>query len=364
MTVSAPEDFAIVIGIEGYGQLPPLEGATADATDFARWLVEVAGLLPDKNHIVLVNSPPTPASSLDQLVPVHSHITAALQQIGVGAALERKKKRIGRRLYFYFSGHGFGPDFRDIGMLMANASTGLLSRNIGLFPYRTFFQDFGLFDEVIYFLDCCRDDARKVPVNAPEFTISPPQPPPPHTRDFVVMAARWGEQAFEAAPTPGERRSGLLSKALFEGLGLDGPPMATDVLDRVTTTSLWAWLRKRIPELNTRVAVDQTPRAEGEGLDEPMVLGTFPLGAAEAVTLNVTLTMPLAGTLRVLKTMHDGTSPEHRRLDLANLPAGQPWAVTLRPGFFYTVEHLEDQRSRTFDLSAAMAGATVSVDFP
>ncbi|HEY8610183.1 MAG TPA: caspase family protein [Roseomonas sp.] len=365
MAASFPEDYAVVIGIEDYGQLVPLPAATDDASDFARWLMEAGGL-PDGNVKLLI-SPPEASAVVSDPAPILKHITDAWLSLKVGAALRRppaQKRRIGRRLYFYFSGHGFGPHFDNVGMLLADASSDILTRNMGLAPYRKFFHDHGLFDEIVYILDCCRDDSRGTLVQPPEFTNNPPNPLPPPAREFVVMAARWGEKAFEAQFAPGERRSGLLTKALLEGLGLDGAPKAVDVLDRVTTTSLWSWLQKRVPELNARVGVGQTPEAEGSGRDEPMVLATFPLSPAQAVTLQVTLTMPLTSTLMVLMVMHDSTRAEKERLDLATLPAGQPWVVALRPGFRYAVTHLDSGVSREFDLTNAAGGAAVPVNFP
>src|SRR4051812_47010439 len=179
-----PDHYAIVIGIDRYPQLPILEGPVSDATAFKDWLVSPdGGGLPEQNARLIL----TGAQTNDPLdaQPVKVEIDRALRDFG----LERNKK-IGKRLYFYFSGHGFGAKFDDVGMLMANASATRLGSNIGLRPFREFFNDFIFFDEIVYVLDCCRDNTQKSQTQGPDFTPIK-KALKGHAQEFVVLAAAY-----------------------------------------------------------------------------------------------------------------------------------------------------------------------------
>src|SRR4051794_13543100 len=55
MAANNRDHFAIIIGINKYPQLPPLDSAVDDARRFARWLLEVGGL--EDDHIEIIESP-------------------------------------------------------------------------------------------------------------------------------------------------------------------------------------------------------------------------------------------------------------------------------------------------------------------
>lgn len=363
-----PDDFAIVIGIDKYASLPPLRSAVSDATQFAKWLIEVGGV-PD-DHIILVKSPPRLPAQDDLVSPTVVHVTNALTRLGVIEKMREEspeRRRIGRRLYFYFSGHGFGPDPVDVGMLFAHATTDFLKRNMGLLAYRKMFQNGGLFDEVVYVLDCCRDDERTAETSGPEFSVPSRPGPQPRAREFVIMAAGWGSKAFEAAvpDDPASRRSGLLTEALLEGLGLGRPPTALDQLGRVTSSTLLAHVKARVPQLAQAAGVPQSPKGEDDD-SAPIVLATFPLTSAEAVTLRVVPTLPQVqtGTLFFVQKFLDGAEVEVARRELSGFPAGEPWEMKLRPGLRYAVRHLETGVSLDVDLAGDAAGTVVGVNFP
>lgn len=366
------KDWALVIGIDKYASLPPLRSAVTDATRFAEWLSRI-GRLPDKN-IILINSPTELPKKDDDVSPAVRHITERLERQGVIRKLREESpenRKLGRRLYFYFSGHGFGPTSDDVGMLMADAKEWLLSRSLGLHHYRMLFQE-GLFEEVIYVLDCCRDDERIAKAAEPEFMALVRRGAQPRAKEFILMAAGWGNKAFEAAVTPAAgnpagtevQRSGLLTQALLEGLGLYGPPAAIDPLGRVTTLTLAAYVRDRVPELARAAIVSQVPRAEGDGAAEPIVLATFPLDPAEAVTLRVNFTAPeyQSGTLLLLQKTASGEA-EYRRRERGAIVDGSPWEVEVRPGYRYVLRHAETEMARGLDLREQPKGSIKHMNF-
>src|SRR5690606_4988938 len=133
--------------------------------------------------------------------------------------LSKSKKRIGERLYFYFSGHGIGTSSRDIAMLMANAMRSMENRNVGLWQYREYLQERQLFDQIVFIADCCRDRLTTVEPGRPAFTLD--KHPSPSVLDVTFLAARYKSKSY--AISGGQ---GLLTQALLDGL--NGDPEARD----------------------------------------------------------------------------------------------------------------------------------------
>jgi uncharacterized caspase-like protein len=211
------QHFAIAIGIDTYPQLRRLTSSVKDAADFCEWLTsDDGGNLPDQNVKLIPSSPALPADPFDAR-PMQTEIDRALRDFGV-----EQGTRVGQRLYFYFAGHGFGPSFDNIGMLMANAAMKRLY-NIGLRPYRNYFHESKRFDEVVFILDCCRDRDFSRETMAPGFDKDP-APDGRRVVDFVLMATAYGEKAFAPVDKPTNERRGLLTKAVLEGLR--GAPLA------------------------------------------------------------------------------------------------------------------------------------------
>lgn len=216
------EDFAIIIGVS-YRGLPELKATLRDATKFYEWVTSpTGGNVPEENVKLLLSDDPQHAL-IDDGKPDREMIEAAFSQLGL--LWDDVCLRIGRRLYFYFTGHGFGPSFDDVGMLLATATAKPRSRlkhNIGLHPYRSRFKDDAPFDEVIYILDCCRDYERVATIKPSPTRRT--KPPCRDVDDFVVLAAPYNGQAFEGTSTDTKDRRGFLTKAVLEAL-----------TDRVTT---------------------------------------------------------------------------------------------------------------------------------
>jgi hypothetical protein len=244
-----PEHYAIVIGIDNYSQLPPIKSAVTDALSFTDWLKSASGGGLHEKNIRLIISQPTPAAN---------PLDARPQAIDVEAALDEivKVNQAGqiKRLYFYFAGHGYGPSFDDVGMLMANASLNRL-HSIKLLEYRQFLRESGLFAEMMFVLDCSRvyllDGAA-----APPPTLNLPQSEQyAGASDFILMAASHGEKAFEVFDEPTGGGRGLLTKAVLEGLRGE----AIDAWGRVTALSLSNYLRWRVPKLAGGASIKQVP---------------------------------------------------------------------------------------------------------
>lgn len=345
--VRNPDHYAIVIGINRYPQFPPLSGAVRDATRFAEWLVqEDGGGLSPKNMGLLLSPPdPEPVEPFTGK-PDHAMVTKALAtRIRVEYAIQNKVS-IGKRFYFYFSGHGFGPKSREVGMLFPGAAPNRLKVSMGLESYREFFRLGSFFEEAIYILDCCRD-FKAAATDGPQIDQIQPWSFRP-TREAVIMAAPWGDKAFEFSPENEDRR-GILTDALLEGL--KGAFGAYDPRGLVTMNTLKAFLEKQVP-LKTNVANLQRP-PEAEGHD--IVLATVPQANLATTRVKIVAPAGLNGTLEVLRG--DNTVVDRRAASEAR-DNGVTWEVVLLRGFVHQVRHVESKISAQLDLSDTTVAQT------
>lgn len=353
-----PNDYAVVIGIDGYPQLRPLSTARNDAIDFAKWLTSkrLGGVPPKNVRVILSPNLPKPPKTVDpcKVHPVQDDIDAALRDFGV----EREQK-IGRRFYFYFSGHGFGPEFDEVGILMATAAMTRLANNIGLRRYRKYFNDTPLFDEAVYILDCCRDHSIQLETRGPCFTPSTIRPQR-NLQEFVILAAKYGEQAFAENHPNTDNPCGLLTKAILEALkNTDNGSgiSAIDVEGNITAATLREYLLKRVPELAVGINRDQTPvipHLPGE----KMIFKTVAMPKIPTVSVKIFVKPSLLGNLILREGGNNLRIIEQHPANDAN-----PWIVKLPRNNFYLLEHDSSKLKELIDL-AATQGETHVIKFP
>lgn len=207
----AADDYAVVVGIARYPELGNLGGPEYDAGDFVDWLTKTAGV-PDANITkVLSSSFPPPPSPIDA-EPTTLTVQKAFEKLV--ARGRTSGGRVGRRLYIYMAGHGFAPELEETALLMANASQFRTGYHIPGRPYANWFRQAAYFDEVVLFMDCCREN----------YPVAPPQPVPfdrvsgaHEARYFYGFAAGWSRAAQEIPGQDGKPR-GLFTLALLDGL--------------------------------------------------------------------------------------------------------------------------------------------------
>jgi hypothetical protein len=232
-----PTDFAVVVGINRYEKLMPLQGAVRDAEDFRAWLLKEppggAGLLPE--HVY-----PQCKFKEDGTEPrVHQLEDAfkALLKLSDNA-----EKRIGRRLYIFLSGHGVGEDnVDDTSLLAVDASTNDAVRLVGALWANVFMKS-GLFREIVLFMDCCRE-VRGWTLRQTNLTINLPPDPGAQVLRCYGYATGYGLLAREHNwDTPIYR--GVFTRALLEGLAGDAEENGV-----ITSLSLRTFLSKRMLEI-------------------------------------------------------------------------------------------------------------------
>ncbi len=218
----ADENHAIVVGLNHYPGITPLEGPENDAIWFHDWLLK-NGLV-DKDRATLILSSafaPPAAQSLDAMPDTGAIDRAFERLLRIGV----QDDRVGKRLYLFFSGHGFGPDLDEAALLMANceASIGITGHYINAVQYANFFAKAAYFDEIVLFMDCCRDDLWQAPPRQAPWQRSP-NPDGADVKRFYGLATKWARKAREAAPPGGGPVHGHFTRALkaaFEGGAVD-----------------------------------------------------------------------------------------------------------------------------------------------
>jgi len=197
-------DFGLVVGVDHYPHFRPLQGAVADAKNFHAWMCDGDGGAVEPPHGRLIVSTPEPPT------PIHSQIDAAFGELIAAADMLGG----GRRLYFYFSGHGatcLGGPTDDVALLLATWSRSFARLALSSRAYKGELAMLGLFKKVVILLDCCRGTAERVVGLPPTMTPSLASSRFP-TREFVAYATEVGRSAFEVRD--GELWQGVFTRQM------------------------------------------------------------------------------------------------------------------------------------------------------
>lgn len=306
----AADDHALVVGINAYSKLRPLRGAEADAAAVQEWLTNPdGGDVPSANVTTIVSSDyPTPAQPA-LARPMTDDIRAELERLvdDAGATLQ-----LGRRLYLYMSGHGFSPSIDESALLMANASTRVLHSLPGV-RYANLFRESTIFEEVVLWMDCCRDHYDRPPVvdvGLPHIAVPGTDAP-----FFFGFATKWSLESRESFDPATKSVRGHFTRALLEGLA---QPDAT-------SSRVAAYIAGRLPELAPRHRYYEPEFRCGKSIR------FRPAAAAPAVRLEAELRLVFGVTDPALTaTVTDNTGAL-----VAQRPAdGKPWRLTVPRGLY------------------------------
>lgn len=349
------DDYAIVVGIDKYVKMPnglsfpPLSSAVEDANKFITWLRSPNGgaiteTLPQRRIIsifpTLINTNEE-LPTLTEAKPVKDQIDDAMAELGI----DENRKRIGDRLYFYFSGHGIGLGSNDVAMMMANAFRAMESRNIGLRPYREFLQERHFFDEIIFIIDCCRNrETKLIELGKPGFVIPKSDQQPP-VQDVAILAAEYGAPAFAV-----KGGQGLLTKALIEGL--DGIPESVDQLGRVTSNTLNDFIPKRVAALAKENQVSQKPEVDPFPKNAEIIF----CKPKKKIKIQITTNGNIKGNLIVC----DGQRKPLDQIDATLVTPATPWEVELFDSAIpYFVQMSSPNKTLLLDLSEVKRNGNV-----
>lgn len=340
----AGTDYAVVVGISRYPALGDLSGPVIDATNFRDWLTaDDGGQVPPANVKLILSPDPDPAQPLERTraIPTRDQIIAAFEDI---LECEDDRGKVGRRLYMYLAGHGFAPEVDDAALLMANAGQRSLPCVPGR-PYARWFQAAAKFDEIVLFMDCCRDDYRAVPQQPPPWPEEH-SPDAANVKHYYVFATQVYQKAREKVFPSTGKVQGVFTTALLAALKL----AEADAQGRIWGAAVKKYILNYIPTL-TEGERKQDPKFDFDDAYDVVFAQT---AAPATIPVHIRVNPEYHGQLRVL----DGELvPQF----LGAPPPDNLLALNLEPGR-YLIDATDTGASKRFDVVAA-AGEVLNVEF-
>ena len=258
-------DYALIIGVNDYtptpaeGGLRRLRGAVPDATEFNNWILSsTGGNIPPGNckTITSTNNPDK---------PLQDHIDEEFVNI---QSLVEGKNGEARRLYFYFSGHGFGinSSTKEIALCLVRWSSKFRHNAISSEKYKDRFVQFGFFDEIFVIADCCRNFMLNVIPKEP--TFGPAISKSKSTKLFTAYSTQYQDSSYEVEQAGSEETRGVFTKVLLDGLK-GGAVIEGGI---ITAQSLKTYLQKNTIAEAQKINLKQSPYIEHSFDDEPIFM--------------------------------------------------------------------------------------------
>jgi hypothetical protein len=274
-------DFAVIIGIENYIGIGPLGGPHGDALRFTDWLLSTDGGKLPKQDMKDNNGNIGRFLSTPDYTPSQDDVDKWLDDTMNRLAAAGKR---GRRLYFYFSGHGIGATASNSALLLPKWSYTMRNYALSSEQYFGAFRNKAAFEQLIFLMDCCRN--RIVGVQGQQPFWGAPAPSPLSSESLVFNASQFDSASYEASlPGNGTELNNLLPRGLFtEALlaGLSGGAAGRN--GRLTVYDLVNYVTMKLKELADSEGITQFPRATIEmDLNEELA-GPFP--AKVGITIN------------------------------------------------------------------------------
>jgi hypothetical protein len=341
---------ALVVGINRYPAFSTLQGAENDAQDFYDWVIDPAGggVMKDNAVLILSSKFAAPANVIDAL-PDSNLILQFFSECNDSANANNNDgsgvgPRAGKRLWLFFSGHGFGQSLDQSGVLMANATKDMV-RNIAVQLWADRLYEGGWFDEVVLFQDACREFISGANVLPPELRRRT-APAAQTRRRFYAFSAKEGKLSKELPRGDGTVH-GVFTTTLLQGLR----HARNTKTGAVTTATLTDYLH-----VNMRTYLSPADLENDDIAQEPGVVfdpfDIVPPEPAGVMQFPVRITLPIAG---LTAEVQDG---DFKRVDTAN-PAPQIWNLQLPRGLYRLVA--KGPKGRKFaDRNFAVTGEMMS----
>ncbi|MET0623740.1 MAG: caspase family protein [Pyrinomonadaceae bacterium] len=289
------EDWAILVGVRRYPGFNDLDGPENDAQDFRKWLVDSSGgdVPPEQCRLILSSDFPTPQNST---MPTNVEVEKAFEWLDDIAEENRVKgvgRKVGRRLYLYFSGHGYAPAKDDAALLMANAAPRRLGNHIAGRLWAEWFYEAGYFEEIALFMDCCRDNYTSIilrPVHIPKVVDNK------NIQDrkrFYAYGTQWDRKAWERPNPANNKVHGIFTTALLSGLRGQAAEVDTGL---ITASSLRSYLYQNMRNFLTEEERANPEIGKDPHVDDhsnptaPMIFSRIPVADVKKVLVRVHVT--------------------------------------------------------------------------
>jgi hypothetical protein len=300
-------DYAVVVGVNHYKKLQLLEGPINDAISFKDWLVNPdGGDLPEGNCKLITSN------GVDPFLPIQDTIDDALASI-----VEPRKPEGYRRLYFFFAGHGVGVKWDVNGLCMPKWSDVFRNAALSSKGYLDLIVESNLFEEVYFFLDCCRD--RRINANPLHPSLGWARPEGGTCKSLVLYATDFENAAYEGSIGNGGNQyiRGYFSQALVEGLN----GAAVNEKGNITVDQLINTVKKRTEEL---AKAKQTVTPQSYNMDADYVL--FEKSSIPETT--VTINFKEQGKVKL-------EDPSLTQVILEGMvQSGDAWNISLKKGLY------------------------------
>lgn len=346
-------NFAVIVALDGYGGIPglkDLEGAVADAEDFAEWALhpEGGGVEPHDLHIWTYPEV-TPAqdhpllrqalnAAPDWPGPVQPDFKAAPDSVAIIDGIEglaRKAAASGpdARLFVFFAGHGvridtlsYNRDFQTC-LVAGNHRPGTTLGLVPIDDIRRYLERLGP-PVSLLFQDCCRTDMVGIQDQI-LLHLNLLQAQRDDIQWVVGNAARSGRIANEI-PFNGQKR-GAFTKVLVQALRQFRPPggLTASALRGFVSrgVSIVVAPKRQQSEIRMRFEEDDCVIVDGPAIGPVPVIAIVPNGHAGAGTLS----------------LFDGKGEQ-----VAQFPASQATIRHAAPVGFYSLRHAESGTETSF----------------
>lgn len=324
----AQDDWAIVVGVNGYPDLGPLDGPENDARAFYDWVTSPEGGVPKEQARLILSADFPAAARADAAQPTAERVEdelRGLDQIAQANNRARRGLRVGRRLYLYLAGHGFAPQEAETLLMTADASSAALERHVRGSAYASWFHFAGYFREVVLFMDCCRERYRRMGLRPLIFPERIDHAAVDHPRPFCGYATKWTRKAREKPLGPQGAARGVFTTALLSGLrgAARGPA------GQVTGRSLMEYLYNNMQQL-----LSEDDLRDPEIPKQP----DFSIDPDPALDLVFTSGPPPRSTVRVHAPGHAGARIEvldaSFTVRATDTLTSAEWQVALEPGLY------------------------------
>lgn len=296
------DDWAIVVGITDYPDLGTLGGPERGATDFFNWVTspkpEGGGIDPQSNRARLIITskcvPPPPYGDFINAQPMMSSVTKVFTEIFVQSQQNHANNegvQVGKRLYLYFAGHGFEPAGAitqgQAALLMADSADGIFGNHVPGTAWAEWFYKAGFFEEVLLFMDCCRDYLPGIAANPVIFKEQIGGEKLKKKR-LYCYATDWAKKSWEREMDFDKKIHGVFSATLMKGLSGAACDRFTG---EITTDSLRGYLKEAMQfyfssEDQKNPAISKEPRLPDFG-DEDFVIATVTKIPVYQINLNL-----------------------------------------------------------------------------
>src|SRR5262249_13210777 len=314
-----------------YPGISALSGAENDAKDFYDWVTDPAGGRVRPPEALLIRSSDFPSpSGPDFARPAKEQIEQFFTDIdncadtnnadGSGAGL-----RAGKRLWLFFSGHGFAPSLDRSGVLMANATL-KRAHNISVMLWANRLYEGGWFDEVVLFQDACRNRMGDAEL-APPFLTPRLAPVGQERRRFYAFSAK-DRKLSKELPFPNGTVRGVFTTTLLQGLR--GPARDPNT-GAITTAQLKGYLQDNMRKLLSEADLQDDEIAKMPEVFDPDPFVIVPAPPAPALTdFPVRIALPHAGVAAQVENAN------LQPVAAAN-PAPESWTLRLPRGLYRLV---------------------------